>query len=60
MAKIYRPKLKMHAGRKHDYLRVDLEFQEKGCLGVLMVSYLKGVIDGFPGQIVGKSATPAG
>ena len=25
-----------------------------------MVTYLKGVIDRFPEQIVGKSATPAG
>jgi hypothetical protein len=26
LAKIYRPKLTMHNGRKHDYLGVDMEF----------------------------------
>jgi hypothetical protein len=30
LAKIYGPKLTMHMGRKHDYLGVDLEFQENG------------------------------
>ena len=50
----------MHMGRKHDYLGVDLEFQEDRDLGVSMVKYTKGVIEEFPEEIVGKPATPAG
>ena len=60
LARIYGPKLTMHTGRKHDYLGIDLEFQEDGNLDVSMVKYLKGVIEVFPEQIAGKSATPAG
>jgi hypothetical protein len=59
LARIYGPKLTMHTGRKHDYLGIDLEFREDGNLDVSMVKYLKGVIEAFPEQIVGKSATPA-
>jgi hypothetical protein len=50
----------MHMGNKHNYLGVDLEFQQDGRLSVSMVNYLKNVIDGFPEQIVGRAATPAG
>ena len=60
LAKIYGPELTMHMGRKHDYLGVDLEFQEDRDLGVSMVKYTKGVIEEFPEEIVGKPATPAG
>jgi hypothetical protein len=59
-ARIYGPKLTMHTGRKHDYLGIDLEFREDGNLDVSMVKYLKGALEEFPEQIVGKSATPAG
>jgi hypothetical protein len=60
LAKIYGPKLTMHTGRKHNYLGVDMEFQEDGNLQVSMVKYLTNVIEGFPELIVGKAATPAG
>jgi hypothetical protein len=60
LASIYGPGLTMHTGRKHDYLGIDLEFREDGNLDVSMVKYLKGVIEGFPEQITGKSPTPAG
>jgi hypothetical protein len=60
LAKIYWPMIMMHMGRKHNYLGVDLEFQEDGNLGVSMVKYLKGVIEEFPEWIMGKLATPAG
>ena len=50
----------MHTGQKHDYLGIDLEFREDGNLDVSMVKYLKGVLEAFPEQIVGTSATPAG
>ncbi len=50
----------MHIVRKHDYLGVDMEFQEDGNLGVSMVKYLKGVIEEFLKWIMGQLATPAG
>ena len=45
---IYVPKLRVHMGNKHDYLRVDLEFQQDGWLNVSMVNYLKNVSKRFP------------
>jgi hypothetical protein len=58
-AKICGPKLSMHMGRKHDYLGVDMEFNEDGTLDASMITYLKNVISEFPEMITGKSATPA-
>ena len=60
LANICGPKLTMHVGNKHDYLGVDLEFQQDRRLNVSMVNYLKNVIKGFSEQIVGRAATPAG
>ncbi len=59
LGKIYGPKLSMHMGKKHNYLRVDMEFNKDGMLGVSMITYLKNVIAGFPNEIRGKVATPA-
>ncbi len=50
----------MHTGQRHDYLGINLVFREDGNLDVSMIKYLKGVIEAFPEQIVGKSATLAG
>ena len=50
----------MHVGNKHNYLGVDLEFEQDGRLNVSIVNYLKNVIEAFPEQIVGRAATPAG
>ena len=50
----------MHLRQKHDYLGIDLKFLEDRDLNVLMVKYLKGVIEGFSKQIVGKAVTPVG
>ena len=50
----------MHVGNKHNYLGVDLEFEQDGGLNVSMVNNLKNVIEAFPKQIVGRAATPAG
>jgi len=54
------PKLTMHVGNKHNYLGVELEFQQDGRLNVSMVNYPKNVMEGFPGQIEGRVATPSG
>jgi hypothetical protein len=49
----------MHTGRKHDYLGVDMEFNEDGTLDASMITYLKNVISEFPEMITGKLAMPA-
>ncbi len=59
LAKIYGPKLSMHTWNKHNYLGVDLEFNDDGTLDVSMVNYLKSVIAEFPEMITGKAAMPA-
>ncbi len=59
LAKIHGPKLTMHTGTIHDYLGVDMEFNEDGTLDASMIPYLKGVITEFPELIKGKVATPA-
>ncbi len=59
LAKIYGPKLSMHTGQKHDYLWVDMEFNDDGTLNASMITYLRNVITKFPVMILGKSAMPA-
>ncbi len=39
LGKIYGPNLSMHTGKKHDYLGVDMEFNEDGMLDVSMIMY---------------------
>jgi len=50
LASIYKPKLTMYMGRKHDNLGVDLELQADGKLQlqVSMIKHLKNVISRFP------------
>jgi hypothetical protein len=59
LAKNYGPKLTMHTGTKHNYLGVDMEFNEDGTLDASMIPYLKDIIAEFPELIKGKAATPA-
>ena len=59
LANIYRPKLTMHLGNKHDYLGMDFEFMDKGSIEVSMFQYLDSIIDEFPKLIMRKAATPA-
>ncbi len=47
LGKIYDPKLRMHMGKRHDYLQVDMEFNNDGTLDVSIITYLKNVIAGF-------------
>jgi hypothetical protein len=56
---MYGPKLSMHTGKKHDYLGVDMEFNDDGTLEVSMIAYIRNVIAEFPEIIQGKTATPA-
>jgi hypothetical protein len=59
LAKINRPNLSMHTGKRHNYLRVDMEFNDDGSLDMSMIKYLKDVIANFPEEITGKAAFPA-
>jgi len=59
LAGIYGPKLSMHTERKHNFLGVDMEFNDDGTLDVSMIPYLKNVIADFPELVVRKAATPA-
>ena len=59
LANIYRPKLAMHLGNKHDYLGMDFELMKNGSLEVSMLKYLDSIIDESPELITGKAATPA-
>ena len=49
----------MHTGTKHNYLGVDMEFNEDGTLDASMILYLKGVVAEFPELIKGRAVTPA-
>ncbi len=60
LANIYGPKLMMHMGNKHDYLGVDLEFQQNRKPDVSMVNYLKNAIEWFPEQIWGEQQSQLG
>jgi hypothetical protein len=44
LGNIYGPKLNMHTGKKHDYLCMDMEFNDDGTLEVLMIKYLQNVL----------------
>jgi hypothetical protein len=59
LAKLCGPKLSMHTGCKHDYLGVDMEFNDDGTLEASMIRYLKNVISEFPEIFMGKLAMPA-
>ena len=59
LANIYRPKLAMHLGNKHDYLGMDFEFMNNGSLEVSMFKYLDSIIDELLELITGKAETPA-
>jgi hypothetical protein len=58
LAKIFGPKLTMHTGNKHEYLGMDMEFNQDGTLDMSVIKYLENVIDEFPELIQGKAAMP--
>jgi hypothetical protein len=49
----------MHTGKKHDYLGVNMEFNDNWTLDVLMITYLKNIIVEFLEMIRGKADTLA-
>ena len=50
-------KLKLHRGKVHDYLGMDLYYSETRVLTVLMIKYLEKVLNEFPEELRGTSAT---
>jgi hypothetical protein len=56
LGSIYRTKLSVHTKKKHNYLGMDMEFNDKGTLEVSMITYLKDIIEQFP-EVINKKAT---
>jgi hypothetical protein len=59
LAGIYGTKLSMHTGRKHNYLGMEIEFNEDDMLEVSMITYLKNITGLFPKEMLGKASSPA-
>jgi hypothetical protein len=57
---IYWDNLAETTGSVHDYLGMIFDFSKRGKVKINMTEYLLKVIAGFPEEIVGKAATPAG
>jgi hypothetical protein len=51
--------MKVSRGKKRDYFGMTLDYTKKGEVKVTMIDYMKGVIDDFPEDVTGQSATPA-
>ena len=56
---IYRNKVNVHKGKKHDYLGIFLDYSEIGVVKVSMIKYLQKVLDKFPEDLRGMTATLA-
>jgi hypothetical protein len=59
LGSIHGTELSMHTSKKHNYLGMDMEFNNNGTLGVSMITYLKNIIKQFPEVINGKAKSPA-
>ncbi len=57
--KIYGTKFSMHTGQKHEYWGMDMEFNKDRMLEVLIITYLKNVIEQFPEEISERALSPA-
>jgi hypothetical protein len=55
---IYGQYTRVSRGEKHDYLGMDLEFTTDGKVNMIMIDYLKGVLEDFPEIIVKTMVTP--
>jgi hypothetical protein len=59
LASIHGTKLSMYTREKHNYLGMDMEFNNNGTLEVSMITYLKNIIQHFPEVINRKATSPA-
>jgi hypothetical protein len=49
----------MHTDKKHDYLGMNMEFNNDGTLDISIIKYLQDIIKDFLEVIMGRAATPA-
>lgn len=59
LGEIYGPKVKVHRGKIHDFLGMDLDYREKGKVKISMIRYLKKILTSFPKKITGSAPSPA-
>ena len=59
LAKIYGENITVHRGKVHDYLGMTLDYSEPGKVKVLMVDYLKKILQDFPEELGAPAPTPA-
>ena len=59
LKQIYGNNLKEHVGLVHEYLGMTFDYSTPGTVEISMDNYIANVIDSFPEQITGVSATPA-
>ena len=53
--------IKVKCGKKHHYLGMDLDFEQKGVVNVSMVPYVEEIINNFPEPLETLiTTTPAG
>jgi len=57
--KIYGDGITFTRGHNFDYLGMDMDFSEKGVLGVSMIPYIENILEEFPELIDKISPTPA-
>ena len=50
--------VRVSRGLIHDYLRMNLDFTDRGKVNISMVPFLKKIIEDFPEAITGSVATP--
>ena len=51
-------KIKVHRGKIHDDLEMNLDYSETGVVKVLMMKYPQKVLVEFPEELRGTSSTP--
>ena len=55
----YGERMKVHRGKVHDYLGMDLYFRTANTLKIGMIKYIKKIHEDFPEDIKFAAATPA-
>ena len=59
LKQIYGHNLKEHVGSVHEYLGMTFDYSKPGSVEISMDKYIANIIDSFPENIAGVSATPA-
>ena len=56
---IYGDRMKVHRGKMHYYLGIDLDFSSPKVLNIGMIRYIKKIHEDFPEEIKSSAAKPA-